>query len=117
MTRPLCKYDLLNSTNVHRYVDNVPCILSLGRLENGRVVACFSVTPFVPTCVGTDAIIMGVSKKLVFYPKINTRRSICYDDYYVIYGNGELRFRSNSLGIFSNLGVNNGYFDAKGHNA
>ena len=122
MTRLLCKYDPLNAINlpainIHKYIDNVPCILALGKLKNGQVVAGFSISPFVSGCVGTDALIMGVSKKLVFYPKKNVPRTIAYDDFFIIFGNSDLRFKSNNLGVFSNLGVNNGYFDAKGNNA
>lgn len=89
----------------------------MGKLTNGHVVAGFSVSPFNPKCSGSDAIIIGVSKKQVFFLKTNQKRSIAYDEFFIIYGNGELRFKSNNLAIFSNIGINNGYFDSRGLNA
>jgi len=41
----------------------VGCILTLGKLTNEKIVAGFSVSPFVSKCSGSDAIIMAVSKR------------------------------------------------------
>ena len=38
-----------------------------------------------------------------------------YDQFYIIYGNAEIRIKTGQKTIFSNFAVNNGYYDAKGH--
>ncbi len=39
------------------------------------------------------------------------KRSVSYDDYFLIYGNSEIRIRSQENKVFSNFGIANGYFD------
>lgn len=44
------------------------------------------------------------------------RRPITYDDYYLIFGNSEIRLRSQEKIIFSNFGISNGYYASRGKN-
>lgn len=37
-----------------------------------------------------------------------------YDEYYLIYGNSEIRLKSGESKIFSNFGINNAYFNNRG---
>ncbi len=37
-----------------------------------------------------------------------------YDDYYIGFGNSELRIRSMELSLFSNFGISSGTFDSLG---
>jgi len=37
-------------------------------------------------------------------------RAITYDDFYIIFGNSELRIKAGELLIFSNFGIANGYY-------
>ena len=45
----------------------------------------------------------------------NAEKTIYYDNFYLIYGNSELRFKLNELKVFSNIGINNGVMNANGH--
>ena len=40
--------------------------------------------------------------------------AISYDDYYIIFGNSELRIKGLELKLFSNFGISKGAFDHKG---
>lgn len=39
---------------------------------------------------------------------------ITYDDYYIIFGNSEIRLKSLESKVFSNFGIANGYFENRG---
>lgn len=52
---------------------------------------------------------------MAFNVRADAVRSIVYDDYFLIFGNSELRFKSGDNRIFSNLGVQSSYFDNNGH--
>ena len=41
-------------------------------------------------------------------------KAIVYDDFYLIFGNSELRLKSLEKKIFSNFGINNGYYNNRG---
>lgn len=49
----------------------------------------------------------------MFYLKVKGK-GVTYDEYFLIFGNSELRIKSGDLQIFSNFGVNNSYFDTRG---
>lgn len=42
--------------------------------------------------------------------KINYR-GMSYDSYYVVFGNAEMRIRTGENKVFSNFGIQNGYFN------
>lgn len=44
-------------------------------------------------------------------------RGMTYDPYYLIFGNAELRVRAGESKVFSNLGINNSYFNSEGSRA
>ena len=41
-------------------------------------------------------------------------KSVTYDDYFMIFGNSEIRIKSQECKIFSNFGTSNGYYFAQG---
>ena len=41
-------------------------------------------------------------------------RGMMYDEFYVIFGNAEIRIKIGENKVFSNFGINNGFFDTKG---
>ena len=59
----LCKLDPLNKTNIHKYIDNVPYLMILIKLKNGRILGGFSLSPFVKNSKGVDSIIFSVSQE------------------------------------------------------
>ena len=46
---------------------------------------------------------------------IQGRKAVTYDDFFMIFGNSELRIKSQDVKVFSNFGINNGHFDSRGH--
>ena len=42
------------------------------------------------------------------------KKPVTYDDYFIIFGNSELRLKSQETKFFSNFGINNAYFNAEG---
>lgn len=55
-----------------------------------------------------------MTNKKCFFPLELNKRAITYDDYYVIFGNSEIRIKSMEDKVFSNFGINNSYYDCKG---
>ena len=43
------------------------------------------------------------------------KKAVCYDKFHIIFGNNELRILNGKDKIYSNLGVNNGYYENKDH--
>ena len=41
-------------------------------------------------------------------------RGMTYDDFFILFGNAELRIRANEKTVFSNFGFSNGYFNNRG---
>ena len=42
------------------------------------------------------------------------KRAISYDDFFVIFGNSEIRIKSQEKKVFSNVGVSNSYYRHNG---
>ncbi len=38
-----------------------------------------------------------------------------YDEFFLIFGNSELRLRNGTKDVFSNFGVSNAFYDNRGH--
>lgn len=49
------------------------------------------------------------------YEVLDKKKAVTYDDYFIIFGNSEMRLKSQEIKIFSNFGINNGYFNNRGH--
>lgn len=41
----------------------------------------------------------------------NQKKAVVYDSHHLIFGNNEIKIMSNKTKIYSNLGVNNGYYE------
>lgn len=52
------------------------------------------------------------SKKI--YHIIKDKRVITFDDYYIIFGNSQIRIKSSESKMFSNFGTGNAYFNSQG---
>lgn len=78
------------------------------------MLACYTNKPFKPQCVGEDAFIMAVNTGNLYEVK-KGRRAISYDEYYILFGNSEIRMRTGENLIFSNFGIPNTSFDHKGN--
>lgn len=110
----LCRLDPLNKTNFHRYIDNTPNLLMLVELKNGKILGGFSLTPFYKNVKGEDSLIFSVTNEEIFNLNSDFKQAIVYDDYFLIFGNSELRIKTGELKCFSNLGIAAGYYQTKG---
>jgi len=57
---------------------------------------------------------MSLTNKRCYYLVERNRRSISYDDFFVIFGNSEIRIKSQEKKVFSNFGVSNSYYRHNG---
>jgi hypothetical protein len=114
-TRLLYRLDPLNKTNFHSYIDNHPNFLLVVQLANNFLFAAFSQGPLIPkTASDKDGVILSLTNRLVFEPAEKNRRVVTYDEFYLIVGNSEIRIRTQETTVFSNFGISNGYFRARG---
>ena len=116
----LYKYDTRNKASFHQYIDNIknlclvvrtPCAIFAGFYpgihkdnemmnKGGLLVSLDNDESY--TLHRTKA-----NEKVVF-------RGMMYDEFYVIFGNAEIRIKIGENKVFSNFGINNGFFDTKG---
>jgi hypothetical protein len=61
-----------------------------------------------------DGLLFSLTKKEVFEPVEANKRAVLYDEYYVIFGNSELRIKSQENKLYSNFGISSGYYKSKG---
>ena len=54
MTKLIYRYDPLNKTNYHSYIDNIPHFVLVVKLKNGRLIAGYSVGPVVEGVASTE---------------------------------------------------------------
>ena len=50
----------------------------------------------------------------MYYVHKNSK-AITYDEYYIIFGNSEIRIKSLETKVMSNFGLRNGYYDSQGN--
>ena len=94
-TRLLYKFDTSNKVNFHRVIDNIPHIVVIIQLPNDYFMAGYSEGAFAPKMVSDkDALLFSLNHRKTFRLGENNRRAITYDEYYLIFGNSELRLRS-----------------------
>jgi hypothetical protein len=56
--------------------------------------------------------ILSLWKKKIY--ELKDKKAITYDDYYLIFGNSELRLRSLEFKLFSNFGIANSFYNNRG---
>lgn len=109
-TKLIYRLDPLNRVNFHKYIDNHMHIVLVAKTIYGRVIAAYSEECF--TSKGTkkgDALLMALWNQKVYEIK-KTAKGVTYDDYFMIFGNSEIRIKFMEAKVFSNFGINNGYF-------
>jgi len=112
----LYKLDLLNKTNFHNYVDGHECILLIIKSLKGNIIGGYSESPFKFGVVANkDGFIFNATNKNCFTLKTNNLRSITYDEFYIIFGNSEIRIKNLDDLLFSNFGISNGHYHPKGN--
>lgn len=61
-----------------------------------------------------DGIIISLTNEKYFTLVKPNTRAITYDDFYIIFGNSELRLKCLENRLFSNFGISNGYYNSRG---
>lgn len=111
-TKFIYKMDYYNTTNIHRYIDGLPHLLFLIRVENGQVIAAYSQGAFkAKTISNRDGLLINLNNQKVF---TNSRKAIVYDEVEVIFGNFDLRLRVGDSKLFSNFASNNSFYNNQG---
>ena len=116
-TKLLYRYDPLNKNNFHRYFDSIEHVVIVVRLANGFVMGAWSQGSFVHKVPSKkDGLLFSLTNRKAFELLQANTRAITYDEYYIIFGNAELRIKNQEKKAFSNFGVNNGFFRNLGEN-
>ena len=58
-------------------------------------------------------ILMSITNRKVF-PLIKGKRPVTYDNYFMIFGNSEIRLKQGETKVFSNFGIANGFYSPQG---
>ena len=102
--------DPLNSTNFHKYVDEIPDIVVTVKTESGFYLSGYSENPLVgpkspnKNTVSKGGVIMSLSNRKSF-PLLNGKNSMTYDEFFLIFGNAEIRIKHGEDKVYSNLGI------------
>lgn len=77
------------------------------------MIAGYSEEAFDPNGIKLGyGMILSLWAKKVF--TIKDKKAITYNDYFMIFGNSELRIKSLEFKLFSNFGIANAYYDNRG---
>lgn len=119
----LFRYDQLNPTNFHKYIDNRSNLLCLIKTAKGALIASFYSGEYLRgEPMVKPALLISLNNNLAFelYSILTNQsarqfRGMTYDDFFLIFGNAELRIRANERTIFSNFGIGNSFFNNRSH--
>lgn len=118
-------------TNFHELIDNHSHLVIVIETERALVAAYYSGVLESTAIMDQEALILSLDRQRVIrlnnarnFPnqprdprETRVIRSVTYDPYYLIFGNAELRVRAGEEKVFSNLGINNSYFNSEGWRA
>ena len=115
-TKCIYRYDPLNTTSFHKYIDEIPNIVILVKTktkdDKDWYIGSYSASPLSSkNAAGSVGIL--VSPTLVS-EIISGKRSITHDNYFLIFGNSEIRIKQGENKVFSNFAIANGFFNPKG---
>lgn len=114
-TALIYQYDPLNKVNFHKYIDNHTHIVVLIKLKNGWTCGGYSEGGFIPKHQSDkDGLIFSLTMRKFFELKVRNKKAITYDEFYIIFGNSELRIKSQENKLFSNFGLTSSFYDSKG---
>ena len=116
MARFLYRSDPLKKVNFHNYIDMHPHLLVLVKLTNGRLVAAYSEDPINPDktiLASHGGLLLSLTERRAFKLQPG-KRSVTHDDYFVIFGNSEVRLKTQMMQFYTNFGVGSGFYEAEG---
>jgi hypothetical protein len=110
----LYQYDPLNKVNFHKYIDYHSHIVLLIKLKTGWTCGGYSEGAFIPRQHSNKSgLIFSLTTRECFSLKQANKKAITYDEFYIIFGNSELRIKSQENKLFSNFALNSSYYDPK----
>jgi hypothetical protein len=115
-TKLLCQYDSLSKVNFHKYIDGIKNIVVIIETLNRYMLAGFTEDSFKPSgepSKGTGLIMSLTSGKV--FKLLGDKKAISYDDYYMIFGNSEIRLKTQETTVFSNLGIANRHYNTENY--
>ena len=107
-------------TSFHKYIDNKENLLLIIKLKNGLFLAAFSSIPLINNVTTyyreKRGMLLCLDHKKCFKLK-NTQDAtpVMYDDYFLVFGNKELKIRILDNKVSSTFGSDFGFFDNCGH--
>lgn len=108
------KYDPLNLVNFHNYFDRVDNLIVFIKISNGTIIGGFTVYPVDPERIHRPGrgFLFSLTGRKVYplrtQPKLPV---VSYDNYFFLFGNAEIRLKSQEKKVFSNFGIANSTFD------
>lgn len=100
--------------NFHKYIDNRQHLVVIVKTIFGRLIAGYTEQCFNSTGIKKGQAMLFSLWNQTFYMINKNSKGVTYDEYYIIFGNSELRIKSLETKIFSNFGIKNAYFDNRG---
>ena len=121
-TKLLYSLDLLGSQNFHKYIDGKENILLIVKLTSGCIIGGYCATSFLKDKLERhkkgflfSLLSFEYGELTRFNPKESSNHPLTtYDEYFMIFGNSELRIKSQERKIYSNFGANAGMFATEG---
>ena len=112
MTSLLYRCDPENKKSFHHYIDGHSNIVLLIKLQNSRVIAGYSIGALSKEASTEGGLILSIDEEKAFSLSRN-KRSLTYDEFFLIYGNSELRIRQGEMMFFSNFGIGAGFYNSR----
>ena len=87
----------------------------LVKLVNGYCIACYYEGGFIPKKIANkEGIIMSLTNFKYYTTNERNKKAVVHDDYFIIFGNSEVRIKSQERKVFSNFGLNSSYYRHNG---
>ena len=106
-----------NKINFHNYFDDKDNLLLLIKTVTGAVVGGYTRFPYHKKDWQKpgEGFIFSLTSEKVFLRKKDPKTAVApYDDQFMLFGNAELRIKTNISKVFSNLGIGTATFEAEG---
>lgn len=117
-TRLVYRFDPENKVNLHRYIDEKEQLVVVLKLSSFKYIAAYAEGFFKPkTPSRGEGMLVSLSNRECYYLSEKSRKATVYDDYFLIFGNSEVRIKTQEKKLFSNFGLNSNYYKNRGHGA
>ena len=116
-TKLLYRFDKLNKVNFHNYVDGHPHVILLVKTENNKVIGGYTKDSFLENRHSIDyGMVFSVTNMTYFERNVknSSYKANTYDEFYLIFGNSELRIKTLEEKIFSNFAILHNFYETKG---